>query len=491
MRIDNIQDVDVLQQMLKMQLKESERLKVQLAAAHSQLQLKDGTEAEQLALKLSQIEKQHAAALKKLFGQSSERSREERTGTPKAKKPQTGHGRTPQRKLFCEDVLHELNVNGHRCELCKKGLSEWHGQFDDSEEIDFVAPELIIKRHRRKKYRCNCGSCILTAPGPQKLFKKARYSINFAINVALQKYCYHMPLARQVKELSRYNLTVTTATLWDYMDKLHELLKPAYERLPEYILSKSVVGVDETSWRLLKSDKKGKSKKWWVWARRVEDAVHYTLDASRGGQTAGKLLANYEGTVVCDGYQVYETLARDNPKLNLANCWAHARRELLPYELNPQARRALRVIQRLYSLERVAKDRKLSPEEWLIWRRRKTKPLLVAFFRWLDSQKTPPTSELRNAFLYIQKRQAALLRFVDDVNISPDNNATERVMRPIVLGRKNHYGSRSERGTQVAAVFFSLLESAGLAGHNPHEYLHTAVSAALSGAEVPLPHEVV
>jgi transposase len=82
------------------------------------------------------------------------------------------------------------------------------------------------------------------------------------------------------------------------------------------------------------------------------------------------------------------------------------------------------------------------------------------------------------------------MQFVDDPRVTPDNNATERVLRSVVLGRKNHYGSRSERGTEVAALFYSLLESAELAGVNSHTYLHQAVDVALAGRQVPLPHEL-
>jgi hypothetical protein len=97
---------------------------------------------------------------------------------------------------------------------------------------------------------------------------------------------------------------------------------------------------------------------------------------------------------------------------------------------------------------------------------------------------------LRNALRYIQLRKQQLLRFLEDPRPDPDNNATERVIRGVVLGRKNHHGSRSERGTRVAALVYSLIDSAQLAGVNPHDYLRRAVYAALEGAQIPLPHEI-
>jgi hypothetical protein len=90
---------------------------------------------------------------------------------------------------------------------------------------------------------------------------------------------------------------------------------------------------------------------------------------------------------------------------------------------------------------------------------------------------------------YIQLRKDALMMFVDEPLLAPNNNATERSLRSVVIGKKNHYGSSATRGTHVAACFYSLLESAHLAGVTPHLYLHAAVNAALDGKPVPLPHE--
>jgi transposase len=387
-----------------------------------------------------------------------------------------------------EEVIHQLDVADAVCDLCQSALTPWQDQFEDSLEVDFVEPRVIMKKHRRQKYRCTCGGCIKVAPAQPKLFPKAYYSVNFALAVALKKYCYHLPLDRQRREFKRLGLEVTTSTLWDYLAALSDLLKPAYERLPAHILQQPVLGVDETTWRLLKTEEKGKSKTWWVWARRCDNAVHYTLDASRSAQVAKQLLGNYPGTVICDGYAAYESLSKSNPKLKLANCWAHARRELLAHEGDSRADRAIRVIQRMYRLETMAKEK--PPDQLRAWRQRKTKPLLQAFFKWIAALEVPPTSALRDALRYIQLRQKPLMQFVDDPRVAPDNNATERVLRSVVLGRKNHYGSRSELGTQVAALFYSLLESAELAGVNPHTYLRQAVDAALAGRPIPLPHEL-
>ncbi len=490
MDLDRIDDLDVLRDLVRVQLRESERLKRELQAAYEQLRDKDAKKAEQLALRLVQVERQRAAALKLAFGQTSERRPSERKQT-KERAPQSGHGPKAQPELPIQPVHHTLtDVDMLRCPLCSTALTEWKGQFEAADEIDFVEPKVIIKRHLRQKYRCNCGGCVKTAPGPRKLFPKARYSINFALHVALQKYCYHMPLARQVKSFARSGLDVTTATLWDYLFALYSLLEPAMDRLEDYVMSQPVIGADETKWRLLNSDRRGKSKTWWVWARRARDAIHYTLDPSRGKDVAIRLFENFAGTAIVDGYASYESARQANGKMKLANCWCHARRELLPFEQDPRAARVLRVIQRMYKLEAHARERAFTEEQLLDWRTRKTKPLLRALFKWLRTLAIPSTFDLWSALKYMLNREQGLLLFLHDPLLSPDNNETERSIRGVVLGRKNHYGSRSERGTRVAALMYSLLDSAELAGVNPKVYLDAAVDAALSGRTIPLPHEL-
>jgi hypothetical protein len=129
--VDEIQDIEVLRKLVKMQLQESARLKLQLAEALSKLQDKSGADAEQLALKLDKIEKQHAAALKQLFGPKSERGPLARAGK-NGSSPKTGHGPKEQQKLPIEEVVHELDPDEAFCELCNARLGEWVGQIEEA-----------------------------------------------------------------------------------------------------------------------------------------------------------------------------------------------------------------------------------------------------------------------------------------------------------------------------------------------------------------------
>jgi transposase len=109
---------------------------------------------------------------------------------------------------------------------------------------------------------------------------------------------------------------------------------------------------------------------------------------------------------------------------------------------------------------------------------------------WALKQEALPKSPLAKAIAYMGDLWPGLLRFLDDPRLALDNNATERALRGVVIGRKNHYGSRSERGTEVAALFYSLIESAKLAGIEPDHFLRTAARFSIRGEAVPLPHEL-
>ena len=177
--------------------------------------------------------------------------------------------------------------------------------------------------------------------------------------------------------------------------------------------------------------------------------------------------------VVADGYSAYATLARERGAFTLAHCWAHVRRKLVEAEAAyPQASEALEEIAKLYAIE--AELAGATPEARLVARRERSLPLVGALRAWLDGVRALPESALGKAIGYADGLWPGLVRFLDDPAIPIDNNATERAMRGVVLGRKNHYGSKSLRGTQVAALFYSLVESAKLAGLEPAAYLSEA-----------------
>src|SRR5689334_24629591 len=135
-------------------------------------------------LQLAGLEQQLANLQRKVFGDSSEK-RKKATSEERKSEPQRGHGHRSQPALPIVEHVHVADEADKVCTACGGELSEWNGQFEESEEIDVIERRFVIKKHKRQKYRCRCGQCIETAPGPVKLFEGARYSSNFAIAVAV------------------------------------------------------------------------------------------------------------------------------------------------------------------------------------------------------------------------------------------------------------------------------------------------------------------
>jgi transposase len=487
---------EVLRQVARLQQQEIEKLHRrlgELAAALAQAKGEDATKA--LQLELLRLREQLAAREQKLFGRSSEQRR--MPGT-KASSPgdatdpapaRRGHGPRSQPELPQLEVVHTLDAPDRACPACGGELVEMAGQSEDSEEIDVIERSYRLVRHRRQKYRCACGGCVDTALGPPKLVPGGRYSVDFAVAVAVAKYVDHLPLARQVRQMARAGLSVDTQTLWDQLFAVQRHLFPTYEALHDFVLAAPVVGADETTWPLLE---KGGGKRWYAWSIACPEAVFYRIDPSRSTRAAAEILSEYRGVVVADGYSAYATLARERGSgaFTLAHCWAHVRRKLVEAEAAyPQAGEALASIATLYAIE--AELAGAAPEARLAVRRERSWPLVERLRAWLDGVRALPESALGKAIAYADGLWPGLVRFVEDPAIPIDNNATERAMRGVVLGRKNHYGSKSLRGTQVAALFYSLVESAKLAGLEPAGYLAEATRRAIANpGTITLPRDL-
>jgi transposase len=187
---------------------------------------------------------------------------------------------------------------------------------------------------------------------------------------------------------------------------------------------------------------------------------------------------------------VRERLARDGPSFTIANCWAHARRGFVEAEsAYPKAREMIELIGKLYEIEVRARDEQLDLGEL---RCTESAAIVREIKRWLTSTVATPKSSLGKAILYTLDLWPQLELFLADARIPIDNNATERGIRGLAVGRKNHYGSRSERGTRVAALFYTLIESAKLVGVNPKEYLRDAARRAIATpGVVTLPRELL
>ena len=479
--IDDL-DEEQVRQAAKLLERENERLIRQVLELKQKLSSVEGKSVEQMVL-LADLEQQLAVRNKMLFGRASEKRKQEKVATDPG--PQTGHGPREQPELAHVEREHELDDADRVCTSCGGALSEMAVQFEESEEVDALERQFVLVRHKRKKYRCSCGGCVETAPGPEKLIPGGRYSIDFAVSVAIAKYTDHLPLERQVRIMKRQGLSVDSQTLWDQVNALARWLGPAHEALQKYVLEQPVIGADETFWRLMEGN--GENKRWQTWAVVAPNAVSYRILDSRSAAAAAQVLGDYAGTLLCDGYSAYEALRKRGGRFEIAHCWAHVRRKFVEaQEVQPEpCGQALDLIGELYALEREC----ASDEDRARVRGQNSREIVRRLHAWALEQRALPQSPLGKAIAYMGDLWPGLLRFLDEPRLPLDNNTVERALRGVVLGRKNHYGSRSERGTEVAALFYSLIESAKLAGVEPDAYLRTATRAAIRQLVIPLPHE--
>jgi transposase len=479
--IDDLDEPQV-RQAAKLLERENERLVRQVFELKQRLAAMEGHSVSQMEL-LADLEHQLALRNKKTFGDSSEK-RPRPKAPAEERPPQPGHGPREQPELAHVERVHDLDDADKVCTSCGGALSEMAGQFEESEEVDTLERQFVLVRHKRKKYRCACGGCIETALGPDKLIPGGRYSVDFAVSAAIAKYADHLPLERQVRVMKRQGLVVDSQTLWDQLNALAKWLAPAHKALHRHVLAHPVIGADETFWRLMENG--GDNKRWQTWAIIAPEAVSYRICDSRSADAAEDVLGDYAGTVLCDGYAAYESLRKRGGKFQLAHCWAHVRRKFIEAEeMAPgPCAEVLDLIGKLYEVERECH----SDAERAVARRERSNALVRQIQSWALQQRALPQSPLGKAIAYMGGLWTGLQRFIDDPRLALDNNATERALRGVVLGRKNHYGSRSERGTEVAALFYSLIESAKLAGVEPDNYLRRAARAAIRGAAIPLPH---
>jgi transposase len=497
--IEQVDDLDTAKQVIRLLSKENRHLADRLSElARAIARLEGRGEGEQMMLELSYLKEQVGLLRRKHFGDSSERREHERKA--KARTTPKGHGPRSQPSLPIVEVIEVLPEDKKNCPKCDGTLEEMKGVSEDSEFITRIEREYRLVRERRQKYRCKCGEAVVTAPSAAiKATPGGRYDVAFAAGVVVDKYVDHQPLERQCRTMAREGLSIDSQTLWDQVASVAQLLVPSYLALRNYILGADIIGADETWWRLMG----GRSnKRWWAWSITTHDACWYKLAPSRSADVAKEVLGGFEGIVLCDGYKAYETVQKDLPNVRLAHCWAHARRHFVEAEPNypKECEQALDFIGKLFEIERelASPDALEGDEKSAAIRARKkarkerSRPVIDTLRTWALEQRGLPKSGLRKAIDYMLSYWIGLTAFLDEPLLDIDNNRTERALRGMVIGRKNHYGSRSEAGTQAAAILYSLVESAKLCGVDPSEYLMLACMRAIEkDGSVLLPHQTI
>lgn len=520
--IDTETNPEVLRQAAKLALADNKRLVERIVALTEEVALLRGKKGPEVQLELARLQEQLAELRSALYGSSSERrGRSKKKGKRKRRR---GHGPKPQLELERVETSHELDEADRVCPKCGGDLDEWAGQDEQSEEVDVIERTFVIRVHRKKKYRCcDCKDHVETALGPAKLVPGGRYSPNFAIEVAMSKYGDHLPLERQVRIMRREGLEVNSQTLWDQVWALTNALRPLYDAIGEYVRSMPVACADETHWRML--GKKTKNKKWYLWGACSRLGAYYEILSSRSARAGARFLRDFSGTLVCDAYGGYVRIAGDRNQaeqqeldreggearpragpLKLACCWAHARRPFkkLDKQYPDDCKDVLDLIGELYDVERQvpfepAEGEALEKQLGLRAKLRDelSRPIVGRIMKWAEENQARflASSKMGAGIGYLLNQRKVLEVFLDDPLVPIDNNQMERGLRNPVIGRKNFYGTKTERGAEAAAVIYSVIESCRLAEVEPKEYLAYAARHAIAQRGEPnsaaplLPHQ--
>lgn len=416
-----------------------------------------------------------------LFDSELERLAKERETSPPPARPKrprkvrTEFGPREQSGLEQATERHTLDPADLPCPECGHELAEMEGQFDESQVVDVFEVRYVLVTQQLQKYRCPKGCCIDQPLTPQRAVPGGRYSLAFAAKVAVDKYLNHLPLARQSRIMAQHKLSVSRNVLWKQLEHIGSALRPVWLSLIESILAEPVIGLDQTGWPNLEQLSQ---KKWQMWCLTAPDRVAHLIRDDKGRQTFDEVTFGFEGTIVCDMMSTHLSAEKRRPEIRLAACWAHIRRKFGDAESDfPNARVPIGYIRQLYDLERDITDR----EERRRVRDEQSRKVAQALHDWLLATSLPKTTRLGNAIRHALGHWKQLTTFLDDPDIPLDNNGTERALRGPVVGRRNHFGSKSREGTEIAAILYSLVETAKLVGVPVADYLIEAVTHSRAG----------
>ena len=299
--------------------------------------------------------------------------------------------------------------------------------------------------------------------------------------VVLDKYRYHLPEYRQVKQFADLGVKLPTSTLNDWMHRAAEKLDPLYEALRKDIRSSDYLQIDEVPWRI--ADRKGKSRHGYAWqfldSRPESHGLYFLyINGTRAGTVPRAELRNFHGAIQTDGYAVYDYF-EEQDNVTLLGCMAHVRRKFCDAQIShPElAAQATKWIGLLYTLEANLRSDGATAEEIAAARTEKALPIMDAMEDWMKAVHTQctPSDPMGKAIDYAYKLWPRLRRYALDGRYHIDNNAVERNQRPSVLGRKNYLFSKSDRGAIDNALFYSLIESCDIVQVDPMEWLKYAL----------------
>ena len=460
-----------------------------LAAAHEQLRSRD-RQIEALKLQITKLKRLR-------FGRSSERLDAEIAqlelalgelqaagGTPSASvSGSSSPPRVPVRRplpehLPREEVRHEPAAGCPGCGGALAPLGE-----DVAEVLEYEPARFKVIRHVRPKLACRACETIVQQPAPSRPIERGLAGPGLLAHVLVSKYADHLPLYRQSEIYAREGVELERSTLAGWVAGSSALLKPLVEAIGHHVTAAGKLHADDTPVPVLDPGRgKTKSGRLWTYVRddrpagsQTPPAVWFCYSPDRKGVRPEQHLKPFAGVLQADGYAGFNGLyQRSHNPLTEAACWAHVRRKFFDLHAangSPVAKEALKRIGALYAIEREIRGR--PPDDRRHVRQARAGPLLDELHDWLQATYSAASkkSALAGAIRYALSRWPALTRYRDDGGVEIDNNAAERALRTVALGRKNYLFAGSDKGGERAAAIYTLIGTAKLNGLDPEAYL--------------------
>jgi transposase len=390
--------------------------------------------------------------------------------------------RTPVRRRLPEELPRETMVRAPQQTACLScgGTLRQLGE-DVSEILDYVPGHFKVIRQVRPKLSCTRCEAIIQEPASSPPIERGLAGAGLLAHVLVGKYSDHLPLYRQAEIYRREGVELERSTLAGWVGGASEALAPLVESVRRYVMSTGKLHADDTPVPVL-APGEGRTKTGRVWTYVRDDrpsgdeaapAVWFAYSPDRKGERPQSHLRSFRGTLQADGYAGFNKLYEDG-RVQEAACWAHVRRkffDLYEAHASPLAAEALQRIAALYGIETQIRGR--PPDVRREVRQARARPLIDSLKQWLESSlaKLSKKSEVAVAIRYALGRWTALLRYCDDGRLEIDNNAAERALRAVALGRKNYLFAGSDSGGERAAAIYTLIGSAKLNRLDPERYL--------------------
>lgn len=356
-----------------------------------------------------------------------------------------------------------------------------------SEMLEYVPASFRVIRHVRPKFACSRCDTIAQANAPARPIARGLAGAGLLAHVLVAKYCDHLPLYRQSAIYAREGVELERSTLADWVGQCNALLRPLVQALRKHVLSATKLHADDTPVPVL-SPGEGQTRTGRLWTYVRDDrpagdatppAVWFAYSPNRRGEHPQRHLAHFKGVLQADAFAGFAPLYLGGA-IQEAACWAHVRRkfyDLHKAQASPLAAEALKQIGMLYAVEESIRGK--PPELRRAERQARAGPVLVALRAWLDAtlKQLSQKSALAEAIRYALARWDALVRYSNDGRIEIDNNAAERALRTVALGRKNFLFAGSDAGGERAAAIYSLIGTAKLNGLDPEAYLRHVIGS--------------